>query len=106
MNTPYFFYKMMITDEIIQLFVRETNIYAHQQKNQNTSKHSRVQTWKDTTEDEMETFLGCLMWLGLVQLPSLSAYWSKKKIVSKFTETYFIKKPLSNFTKNVAFCRQ
>lgn len=79
-QTPYFFYKMMITDEIIQLFVRETNIYAHQQKAKNTSQHSRVQTWKDTTENEMEAFLGCLMWMGLVQLPSLSAYWSKKSL--------------------------
>ncbi|KAJ8933811.1 hypothetical protein NQ314_013783 [Rhamnusium bicolor] len=57
---PYDFYKMMITDEIFQLFVNETN------------------NWKNTTQEEMEKFIGCLMWMGLLQLPSIRDYWSKK----------------------------
>lgn len=78
-KTPYDFYKLLITDEIIQLCVTETNRYAAQEKVKGTRK-SRIQEWKDTTPNEMEKFIGCIMWMGLVALPSISAYWSKSFI--------------------------
>jgi len=36
-KTPYDFYKMVITDDIIQLFVDETNMYAQQEQNKGTT---------------------------------------------------------------------
>ncbi|KAJ8965571.1 hypothetical protein NQ314_004031 [Rhamnusium bicolor] len=69
-KTPYDFDKLLITDDIIQLCVTETNRYAAQEKDKD-SRRSRRQEWKDTTQDEMEKFIGCIMWMGL---PSISAY--------------------------------
>ncbi|KAJ8964004.1 hypothetical protein NQ314_005216 [Rhamnusium bicolor] len=77
-KTPYDFYKMMITNEIFQLFINEMNVYAQQEKNKNTTRRSRIQNWKDTTQEEMEKFIGCLMWMGLLQ--SIRDYWSKKSL--------------------------
>ncbi|KAJ8930105.1 hypothetical protein NQ314_017133 [Rhamnusium bicolor] len=81
-KTSYDFFKLLITDDIIQLCVTETNRYAAQEKAKG-SRRSRIQEWKDTTQDEMEKFIGCIMWMGLVALPSINAYWSKSFIYKK-----------------------
>lgn len=33
--------------------------------------------WRDTTHKEMEAFLGRIVWMGIVSLPSILPYWSK-----------------------------
>ena len=86
-KSPYEFYKMLVTDEIFDLFVSETNLYAEQQKSREKSSKARIQKWKSTDRAEMEKFVGCIMWMGLVQLPSISAYWSTNKIYSNFIKS-------------------
>ena len=79
-KSPYDVFKMIITDEIFQLFVVETNRYAEQEKNKSKFKKSRIKDWKDTNQEEMEIFIGCIMWMGIISLPSISSYWSKKNL--------------------------
>ena len=74
-------YRHFITDEIIDLMVRETNRYAEQyfQTDEVTSR-SEFRQWKPTTNQEMLKFLGIIIQMGLVQMPKLSHYWSSSRL--------------------------
>lgn len=71
--------KLFITDEIIDLIVLETNRNADQVLSKlRLTKSSRFSKWTPTDATEIKQFLGLLMWMGLVQMPSLKDYWSLK----------------------------
>ena len=74
-------YRHFITDEIIDLMVRETNRYAEQyfQTHKITSR-SKFRQWKPTTDQEMLKFLGIIIQMGLVQMPKLSHCWSSSQL--------------------------
>lgn len=58
--------------------VIETNRYAQQKiRTENPSNQSRLKQWKEVDADEMEKFVGIIIWMGLVKLPKLIDYWSK-----------------------------
>ncbi|KAF2882178.1 hypothetical protein ILUMI_24004 [Ignelater luminosus] len=86
-KSPYDFYKMLITDEIFQLFVNETNLYAHQEKTKNSTPNSRIKQRRDTGQVEMDKFIGCLMWMGLMQLPSISSYWCRNNQMKSYNSS-------------------
>jgi hypothetical protein len=67
---PIDFFKLFLTDEIIQLMVIETNRNAQQMlSSQKISRGSRFSSWKPITKVEIEHFLGLLLWMGLVKMP-------------------------------------
>jgi len=39
-------------------------------------QQSRFKTWADTNPEEMKCFLGLLLWMGLVHMPTIDSYWS------------------------------
>ena len=51
------------TDEVWDLLVTETNLYAEQSRRTLNSPTPR--SWHDTTKDEMRAFVGVLMAMGL-----------------------------------------
>lgn len=74
-------YRHFITDEIIDLMVRETNRYAEQYlQTHNISRRSKSRQWKPTNDTEMLKFLGILIEIGLVQMPKLEYYWSNSQL--------------------------
>ncbi|KAJ8962444.1 hypothetical protein NQ314_005740 [Rhamnusium bicolor] len=71
---PYDFFKLFITNDLVTYMMEQTNIYAAQ-----TMRHvtiSKKKSWKPTNFNEMEKFLGILIWMGLLPLPTLRLYWS------------------------------
>lgn len=75
------FYKIFVSDDLINYMVSETNRYAQHMKSQaNTLPHARIKSWYDTTYDEMKIFLAALLWMGIVRLPQVRDYWSKNDI--------------------------
>lgn len=59
--------------------VVETNRNAEQFLSKSRlTKSSRFSKWSPTNVDEIEKFMGLLLWFGLVQMPSLESYWSTK----------------------------
>lgn len=42
------------------------------------SQVGRFSKWSPTNVNEIEKFMGLLLWCGLVQMPSLESYWSTK----------------------------
>lgn len=91
---PYDVFKLFITGDIIQHMVTETNRYAHQTIQKGHKPKSRLKHWVDTNSEEMELFLGILLWMGLCKLPSIPKYWSKcplyqNKIKKKMSRNRF-----------------
>jgi hypothetical protein len=74
-------YHHFITDEIIDLMVRETNRYAEQYLQiHEISRRSKSRQWKPTTDVEMLKFFGIIIEIGLVQMPKLEYYWSNSQL--------------------------
>ncbi|KAJ8949041.1 hypothetical protein NQ314_008292 [Rhamnusium bicolor] len=93
---PIDIFKYFITDEVLDLIVTETNIYAHQELHKRHKIKSRIKSWTDTNRDEIRTFLGVTTAMGLAPLPSLNNYWSKdslynnKYIASAFSRDRYL----------------
>lgn len=66
--TPYEYFKHYITDEVIDLIVEQSNIYAHQ-------KDGKV---LNVSRTEIEQFLSILLQMGIVHMPSVRLYWSSE----------------------------
>ena len=65
-------YRHFITDEIIDLMVRETNRCAEQYlQTHDINGRSKSHQWKPTNDVETLEFLGILIEMGLVQMPKL-----------------------------------
>ena len=74
-------YRHFITDEIIDLMVRETNRYAEQYlRSHDISRRSKYREWKATTHEEMLKFFGIIIEMGLVQMPQMNHYWSSSQL--------------------------
>ena len=79
------FFKLYITEEMIDHLVVQTNLYARQcleKEKDNLKPHSRVHEWKPTDRAEMLTFLAILILMGIVHKPRLPMYWSTDSILA------------------------
>ena len=80
------FFKLYITEEMIDHLVVQTNLYARQfldKEKDNLKSHSRVHEWKPTDRAEMLTeILAILRLMGIVHKPRLPMYWSVDSILA------------------------
>lgn len=82
------FFLHFFDEEVLNLIVTETNRFAHQPKNirrvhkktTNVPNKPRNPKWVDVSQDEVKQFLGIVLWMGLVQMPTLRSYWSRDSI--------------------------
>lgn len=91
-GSPYDFYSLFLDNDVIHLLVEETNRYAKSLLSTRISPHSRLHTWVDVTSNEMKTFLGIIMWMGLCPKPSIAKYWKKSKIYTSNIPKYMTRK--------------
>ena len=77
------FMKLFLTDQLFDLLVTQTNLYASQYKrnNPNLPRHSQANYWFDTTRNEMKKFLALTLLMGIVKKPELSDYWSTNALL-------------------------
>lgn len=78
---PYEAFTAIWDREIIELIVRETNIYAQQLAasmlvNNSIKPKSRITRWQDTNVTEIYTYLAIVMAMGLVVKSRLEEYWN------------------------------
>ena len=66
--TPLQYFKLFFTDEAIALITKQTNLYSVQKSCKSI----------DVDENEIATFIGMNMLMGVVKLPSYKNYWSQK----------------------------
>ena len=82
---PIDFFKLFLTDDLINMMITETNRYADQEINKHCPlrKSSRLNLWKPVDHQEMCQFLGILLHMRCVKLPTFEPYWSTN-ILYKF----------------------
>ncbi|CAH1960999.1 unnamed protein product [Acanthoscelides obtectus] len=81
-KAPYDFFKIFLSDELLDLIVLETNRYARQCENKPLAVNSRLHRRRDTNRVEITTFFGIVMYMGLARLPKMTDYWSKNPLYS------------------------
>lgn len=81
-GTPYDFFSFFVDNEIIELIVEQTNLYATQVicKAQDIPQFSRLHNWSPTDKREMRKFLGLIGYMGIVRMPTIRHYWSRKPL--------------------------
>ena len=70
---PYEFFCKVWGEETFQELAKQTNLYAAQKG---------TAAWVNTYEEEMRSFLGIGLAMGLVWLPSLKDYWSTNPLLA------------------------
>lgn len=61
---------LFLDEKVMSLLVAETNRYADQKLLQHANtEHARIKRWKPTTSEEIKTFIGLMIWMGLAQIP-------------------------------------
>ena len=78
-DDPFSLFKLFFTDYISKIIVEQTNNYAEQYINFLPNNRRHQQAWQPVTTDEINTFISILLIMGVVQLPEIRLYWSKKK---------------------------
>ena len=76
---PIAVYRRFVTDDLLTLIVDETNTYAEQSISGSHRQKSRANDWVPTNNQEIMRFLGIIILMGLVRLPSVDMYWTAKK---------------------------
>ena len=80
-NNPFALYKLFFTDYILEKIVEETNKYAAQCINSSSStSRMHQQAWQPVSKNEVNTFIGILLIMGVVPLPEIRLYWSAKEM--------------------------
>ena len=64
-TTPYQYFKMLVTDELLDMVKEQTNLYSAQ------STGSSI----NVTAKDIEKFIGAYFRMGLVRMPSVRSYW-------------------------------
>ena len=77
--TPLDVFKMLLTDDILDQIVTQTNLYADQyiSSHPDLPKGSRVHGWsrEPFTRQELQKFISLIIVMGLVNLPTLEDHW-------------------------------
>ena len=80
--TEYDIMKLFITDEFVDLCVRETNRYANNFIQTHTlSQYSRAKKWQDVSFEEMNAVLALLLLTGISKRSSYELYWSTDSLI-------------------------
>ncbi len=72
--TPFQYFKQFFDDELIEFISAQTNIYCIQQKVEKNLNCKLLETDKN----EIEQFIGILLFMGIYPLPQYRMYWNPK----------------------------
>ncbi len=73
-RSPLETFLLIFTTAILQWIVDQSNQYASQ------CMGDRFDTWQQITIEEMKAFMGFMILMGVVKLPSLADYWKRDEI--------------------------
>ena len=83
-DDPSFYLRLLLTDELIKSILQCTNVYAQRVINSSRPlrRRSVLNEWRNVTEEEIKKFLGLILHMGLVSMPTYCEYWSKSRLYS------------------------
>ena len=110
MVSPFDVYKLFVTEDVLSHIVEETNRYANQiLQSQTVTRKSLLSKWSPTNRDEISKFFGMMISMGIVNMPSMECYWSKKKMYNYFVrnnisrDRFFLLMRMLHFSGNDTF---
>ncbi|KAL8588964.1 hypothetical protein ACOMHN_065746 [Nucella lapillus] len=77
---PVDYLELFFDDDLINSIIINTNLYAQQflEANPNLPPHARAKNWTPVDAGEMKRFLGLVLLMGIVKLPTIALYWSRR----------------------------
>lgn len=80
--SPSDYFCALVDDNIFQNIAEQTNLYATQQilKRIDTSASPRLHKWLPIDVYEIKRLFGLLLYIGIVKMPNIRAYWSNEKM--------------------------
>jgi len=80
-SEPIEFFRLFMDDELVDIMVSQTNLNAKQSlERTQLSAASRINSWTDINKEDMESFIGLLLWMRLVKMPSIKSYWRRSQL--------------------------
>ena len=83
-DDPIFYLRLLLTDGLIKSILQCTNVYAQRVINSSRPlcRRSVLNEWRNVTEEEIKKFLGLILHMGLVSMPTYREYWSNSRLYS------------------------
>ncbi|KAL8567072.1 hypothetical protein ACOMHN_027499 [Nucella lapillus] len=77
---PVDYLELFFDDDLMNSIIINTNLYAQQflEANPNLPPHARAKDWTPVDAGEMKRFLGLVLLMGIVKLPTIALYWSRR----------------------------
>jgi len=77
-SEPHEFFSLIFSQDLVQNLADWTNLRAKKKiDNAKRRRDCRI-TWSKVTLDGMNAFIGCLLCMGIVRMPSCKMYWQQK----------------------------
>ena len=78
---PLDFLELVLTDELLEMIVEETNRYALQTiPTVKNTKEARVRNWYPVDLEELKTFFGLVFLSGVIHKPEIDMNWSTDEV--------------------------
>jgi hypothetical protein len=90
---PFDYFSLFFTHELFRTITTNTNRYAAIQRLR--VPQERAREWTDLLVEELYTFLGAIIYMGVHDEPALEMYWN----------TDFNKGPLHTISSHISLCR-
>lgn len=74
-RSPISVFRAFFTEKILHLITEAINIYGNGKKRKN--KQKIINSWKDVSKTEIQSFLGLIILMGVNDLPYMRLYWGK-----------------------------
>ena len=89
---PLQYFELLVTQDMIDSIVTETNRRGLQLSSQpNLKARSRMRQWREVDDAEIRVFIAILLYQGIVQKPENDMFWTTKPLL----ETPYIRKIMS-----------
>lgn len=94
LKDPYKLFTLIFTEELLTDLANETNRYLKQYIESGNYVSERLKRWEDVTANELYTFIGVLLLLGINKRDSLYDHWSNNELLSSIVKKYI---PMNKF---------
>ena len=80
-RTPLRYSELFLTDDVFDMVISQTNLFAAQTMGAPRRSRSRIYSWRDVDGPELRVFLGLLFLMGVNQRPQVAMYWQRDNLV-------------------------
>ena len=84
LENAYEYFKLLFTNEIVELICLETNRYAEQVlelRPEDSGKRKHSPEWNEITPREIEKFLGTMLLMGHIHKDKIQDFWSTNNLL-------------------------